>query len=466
MALAPSTPADRAPRLPRTRCHATSRNAGSWTRLNTSRNRRPESSPAQRCSLAWISHTRRSACPRVGHSSGGASVFTVDLRAFQHPHCQLAGSLRPADGFPALRLLRSLRPTRRPSTDDESARHCPGRAAGRATTGGSHVHHEPIDEGDAQLYPGRLATSTPQPFLVASSPVCSSRLGVARHVFIADAHGAPTQIHQVRVGSTLTGLHALIPLVHLLVSLAGPAPSGSADAPRRCQDCFPPSPASPGSGCPQLQPGCCDSPAARAFHPYSVTLAPRGARTGHQTGEQHPHRPIGAVGLDLQYPDPVLDRTRCVGVHWRPPDLPAPVLRTRCRPWPCGRLSRPRTTTAAPPRQRSLGGRCACPRPVWLTGIADASLTVSTFTTHRLTGWAPSSSPAASPRLPRSTSSWPPARPTHDLTEVTATVPPSPCAPLTGPNPSGSSRRSTFGGSTTGSCLRTPLRLTRPARTV
>ena len=110
--------------------------------------------------------------------------------------------------------------------------------------------------------------------------------GVARHVLRADAHGTPTQIHQVRVGSTLTGLHALVPLVHLLVSLAGPAPSGSADAPRRCQDCFPPSPASPGSGCPQLQPGCCDSPAARVFHPYSVTLAPRGARTGHRTGGQ------------------------------------------------------------------------------------------------------------------------------------------------------------------------------------
>src|SRR5215212_2747195 len=119
--------------------------------------------------------------------------------------------------------------------------------------------------------------------------------GVARHVFIADAHGAPTQIHQVRVGSTLTGLHALVPLVHLLVSLAGPAPSGSADAPRRCQDCFLPSPASPGSGCPQLQPGCCDSPAARAFHPYSVTLAPRGARTDHQTGDQNPRPPNGAT---------------------------------------------------------------------------------------------------------------------------------------------------------------------------
>jgi hypothetical protein len=119
--------------------------------------------------------------------------------------------------------------------------------------------------------------------------------GVARPVLTAGAHGTPTQIHQVRVGSTLTGLHALVPLVHLLVSLAGPAPSGSTDAPRRCQDCFPPSPASPGSGCPQLQPGCCDSPAARAFHPYSVTLAPRGARTGRRTCGQDRPPPNGEV---------------------------------------------------------------------------------------------------------------------------------------------------------------------------
>jgi hypothetical protein len=117
--------------------------------------------------------------------------------------------------------------------------------------------------------------------------------GVARPVLTAGAHDTPTQIHQVRVGSTLTGLHALVPLVHLLVSLAGPAPSGSADAPRRCQDCSPPSPASPGSGCPQLQPGCCDSPAARAFHPYSVTLAPRGARTSRRTGSQDRPPPNG-----------------------------------------------------------------------------------------------------------------------------------------------------------------------------
>src|SRR5439155_27274264 len=51
--------------------------------------------------------------------------------------------------------------------------------------------------------------------------------------------------------------------VCLLVSLAGPAPSGSPGTSRLCQRCLPPSPAPPGSGCAQLPPGCCDSPARR-----------------------------------------------------------------------------------------------------------------------------------------------------------------------------------------------------------
>jgi hypothetical protein len=110
-----------------------------------------------------------------------------------------------------------------------------------------------------------------------------SGYGVAHPKSAAGVHGIPTQIHQVRVGSTLTELHPLVPLVHLLVSLAGPAPSGSTRTSRRCQDCFPPSPASPGSGCPQLQPGCYDSPAARVLHPSSVTMAPRGARTNRRS---------------------------------------------------------------------------------------------------------------------------------------------------------------------------------------
>jgi hypothetical protein len=50
----------------------------------------------------------------------------------------------------------------------------------------------------------------------------------------------------------LRGVMPLVPRVHLPVLLAGPAPSGRPGASRRCRGCLPPSPASPGSGCPQL----------------------------------------------------------------------------------------------------------------------------------------------------------------------------------------------------------------------
>ena len=52
----------------------------------------------------------------------------------------------------------------------------------------------------------------------------------------------------------------LIPRVHLPVLLAGPDPSGSTGPSRRCRGCLPPSPVSPGSGCPQ-------------FHPAAATIA-------------------------------------------------------------------------------------------------------------------------------------------------------------------------------------------------
>ncbi len=62
----------------------------------------------------------------------------------------------------------------------------------------------------------------------------------------------PAQICQLRAGGYVTRLQALVPLVRLLNSLAGPVPSGSTDTSRRCQGCLPPSRASPRSGCPQL----------------------------------------------------------------------------------------------------------------------------------------------------------------------------------------------------------------------
>jgi hypothetical protein len=43
--------------------------------------------------------------------------------------------------------------------------------------------------------------------------------------------------------------------------------------------------------------------------------------------------------------------------------MPAPTLRTGCRPWPCGRLSRPWTTTAAPSHPKAISRRRTCPPP-------------------------------------------------------------------------------------------------------
>ena len=79
----------------------------------------------------------------------------------------------------------------------------------------------------------------------------------------------PVPAPQARRSSRLSRRHAhrvlpLVPLVYRLISLAGPGPSGSTKPSRLCQRCFPPSPASPGSGCAQLLPGCCDSLARRS----------------------------------------------------------------------------------------------------------------------------------------------------------------------------------------------------------
>src|SRR5690554_5372941 len=106
-AVTPSTPAVRAPLLPLTRSQATSRNAGSQTRLNKSSNRRPESAVAQRCSFTCIPSTRASASDRLGHD---APVFTSGLLCLQCRR-EIAEPLRHAAGFPDLGLLRVLRPT-------------------------------------------------------------------------------------------------------------------------------------------------------------------------------------------------------------------------------------------------------------------------------------------------------------------------------------------------------------------
>jgi hypothetical protein len=77
----------------------------------------------------------------------------------------------------------------------------------------------------------------------------------------------------------------------------------------------------------------------------------------------------------------------------------------RCLPSPCGRLSRPRTTTKAPPHPGANSRQRACPHR------AGSPRMVPTFIADRSTGAAPSFAPAASPRVRRRPSSWPPRQP-------------------------------------------------------
>jgi hypothetical protein len=83
----------------------------------------------------------------------------------------------------------------------------------------------------------------------------------------------------------LRGVMPLVPRVHLPVLLAGPAPSGRPGASRRCRGCLPPSPASPGSGCPQL-------PHAAATTSGRRSLTPTRFRSASWRSASAAHSPI------------------------------------------------------------------------------------------------------------------------------------------------------------------------------
>ncbi len=67
-------------------------------------------------------------------------------------------------------------------------------------------------------------------------------------------------------------------------------------------------------------------------------------------------RPSVQLGLHPQYPPLRLTRRRPrrAGVHRRPPAPQSPILRDRCPPSPCGRLSRPPTTPRTPPQPEAI----------------------------------------------------------------------------------------------------------------
>lgn len=189
------------------------------------------------------------------------------------------------------------------------------------------------------------------------------------------------------VAGLLRGVQPVVPHVHLPVSLAGPEPSDGAGPSRRCQGCFPPSPPSRGSGCPQLSTACCDRPPAVSFH----------------------HRRVQErlVALEVDHPEPVrrgrgelaVDQVRRAArgrVGDRGPPGPGHEPRRAARP----------AASAAPPCTGAPGGR---------PGAAAAT---SCGTRPRHDPWPGGRAPPAAPRsvrrrgrtAARAPASWPRSR--------------------------------------------------------
>ena len=143
-----------------------------------------------------------------------------------------------------------------PSDAHSRRRACPPPpwpGGGRATPDGSHVHY----------LTGRQVRCPAMPLRPRHTYAAGLRCGLpvddmqSTREFPTHTGGCAPLPSPDPPGSSwwadLSGLMALVPHVHLLVSLAGPTPSDGAGASRRCRGCLPPFPASPRSGCPQLQ---------------------------------------------------------------------------------------------------------------------------------------------------------------------------------------------------------------------
>ena len=145
-----------------------------------------------------------------------------------------------------------------------------------------------IGQGGTQLYPGSIAAPTPQTFDAASPPTVKDGFGVKPppQIPLRGRGGGcalhpgpypPVSSRQSGYGASTTGSLTL----YLLTLLDEPAPSGSAGTSRLCRGRLPPSPAFPGSGCPQLLLGRCDGPRETVSHHLSIYPAPRGALARH-----------------------------------------------------------------------------------------------------------------------------------------------------------------------------------------
>src|SRR6266545_3893090 len=155
-------------------------------------------------------------------------------------------------------------------------------------------------------FPASLVGRYSHDYCVASPPANTSGFGVdptiaGRGHALRTGPYPPGWSRLDSYGASPTGSLAF----HLLVLLAEPGSSGSADPPRRCRGCFPPFPTFPGSGCPQLLPGCCDSPAVRSHTAHGfVRLVAHvlDVEAAQERVEQPQHVQVGRLGVGVPQP--------------------------------------------------------------------------------------------------------------------------------------------------------------------
>jgi hypothetical protein len=155
--------------------------------------------------------------------------------------------------FPTSDYYRPSAPPRRHQpTADLSANARNGRNGQHR--GGSHVHHVSIDGVGAQLFPLQHRHEYAADLLRGLATDCIRSASESLPAIMSGVRCAPAHIHQVGAGVALTELYSLVQTAFTPSRLAcrtrvvwrcRPVPALSG--------LLPPSPASPGSGCPQLQ---------------------------------------------------------------------------------------------------------------------------------------------------------------------------------------------------------------------
>ena len=193
--------------------------------------RRPASAVAHRCSFDyWITRTRCSASPKLGH---GAPVFTSDLHD-QHVCCEHTRCPSPSDpAFPisdhSLRVLRPIPPA---SVGNKPSFRPTGCWPVRNRGDGSHVHFPAVRQGRRPTMPPQhrhgytAGIHRDLPTSGINQPR-SSPPNIAGWVRVA----ARPRSASIQPLGLLRSFRSLVPHVRLSVSLAGPGPSGGAVRP-------------------------------------------------------------------------------------------------------------------------------------------------------------------------------------------------------------------------------------------